>query len=122
MTKDKGKYWESVEYYEVYSLLIQAAKFHGVVEYMEVALILGITQPGNHMSREVGQVLGEISKNETEHSRPMLSAVVVTTSKTPGEGFYAYAQDLERWDGKGDKELFWKKELRAVYKTWTNKR
>ena len=70
------------------------------------------------MGREVGQVLGEISRNEVECGRPMLSALVVGTNGIPGEGFRNYATELGRWDGEGDWKDFWHSELKEVYQTW----
>ena len=117
---DKGssRYEGTKEYYRVYSLLIQAAHFSGTVQYMHVAKILHITQPGNHMSREVGQVLGEISRNEVEYGRPMLSAIVIGTNGVPGEGFQNFASELGRWNGQGDWKVFWHSEMEEVYKVW----
>jgi len=117
--KDSARYEGTREYYRVYSLLIQAAHFRGTVQYMQVAKILHITQPGNYMGREVGQVLGEISRNEVTRGRPMLSSVVIGTNGIPGEGFRNFAVELGRWNGQGDWKTFWHSELEEVYRVWT---
>ena len=116
--QDSSRYEGDKEYYRVYSLLIQAAHFRGKVQYMQVAKILHITQPGNYMGREVGQVLGEISRNEVEHGRPMLSAIVIGTNGVPGEGFQKFASGIGRWNGEGNWKDFWQTELEEVYNTW----
>ena len=51
----------------------------------------------------------------------MLSAIAVGVSGLPGDGFFAWAQDLGRFEDSEDKEArrrFWEEEKRAVYETW----
>ena len=67
MNTVQGKYRGKKEYSLVYTELITAAKYRGTVTYQEIAQIMGLPLSGNHMSREVGWVLGEIS----EMSLPM---------------------------------------------------
>ncbi|HET8580346.1 MAG TPA: hypothetical protein VFL31_05045, partial [Nitrospiraceae bacterium] len=66
------KYRGTREYYLTFCALVNAAQHRGVVSYSRVAGILGIVQPGHHMAREVGQILGEISEDEHRNGRPML--------------------------------------------------
>ena len=75
MTIVKAKYRGTKEFLLAYMKLITAAQYRGVVYYTDIAKILGIEKPGHHMGREVGQLLGEISENEHQAGRPMLSAV-----------------------------------------------
>ncbi len=72
------------------------------------------------MAREVGQILGEISEDEHRQGRPMLSAVAVSTSGQPGEGFYELARALGKLKSESLKEshLFWERERAAVYDEW----
>ena len=118
MTVLEKKYTGSKAYYRAYSLLLGAAEARGTIEYMPVAEVMGITQTGNYMGKEVGQMCGEISENEVSHGRPMLSAVVVKTDGRPGEGFFTFARQIGRWDGSGDKVDFWRSEIQEVYSTW----
>ncbi|MFX0199082.1 MAG: hypothetical protein ACFFCW_23415 [Candidatus Hodarchaeota archaeon] len=109
MTTVGSKYRGTKEFLLIYSKLITAASFRGFVSYTNVARILGTDSPGHHMARQVGQVLGEISEDEHRVGRPMLSAVAVSTSGYPGEGFFKLAHDLGRLfstnkDGEHD---FW---------------
>lgn len=69
------------------------------------------------MGREVGQILGEISEDEMEQGRPLLSAVAVGVSGQPGAGFFALARQLGRLDaaGKAAELAFWEGEVTAVY-------
>jgi len=83
----------------VYSRLIDAAVHGRTVFYEEVAQILGKTQPGHHMGREVGQVLGEISEDEDKEGRPMLRAVAISAKGYSGEGFFELAKRLRGYSG-----------------------
>ena len=114
------KYRGSKEYALVYSELISAARYRGVITYQAVAQIMGLPMTGNHMGREVGQVLGEISHEEIQNGRPMLSALAVGISGVPGDGFYAWAKDLGRLtdDSKEARAAFWENEKQAVYQAW----
>ena len=112
------KYTGTKAFYRAYSLLIAAAGYRGTIEYMTVARVMGITQTGNYMSKEVGQLCGELSYNEVNHGRPMLSAVVVRTDGKPGEGFFIFAKQIGRWNGRGDKMDFWRSEIEEVYSAW----
>lgn len=72
------------------------------------------------MGREVGQVLGEISEDEVNEGRPMLSAIAVSKDGTSSEGFFGLAESLGRLterDAVTDKR-FWENERKAVYKIW----
>jgi hypothetical protein len=74
------------------------------------------------MQREVGTILGEISEDEVNQGRPMLSAVVVSVnSHLPGKGFYGLAQALGLLDndcGDEEKLRFWRSHLEEVYREW----
>ena len=61
---------DTVEYFLVYSALIQAARHRGTVTYQEAALLTGLPLSGNYMSSSLGWVLGTISENEVLHHRP----------------------------------------------------
>jgi hypothetical protein len=57
-------------------------------------MIIDLPLSGNYMGNEVGQVIGEISEDEINKGRPILSAIVVSTSGTPGEGFWGLAKEV----------------------------
>ena len=122
MTTVGDKYRGTKEFLLVYMKLITAAQHRGIVYYTEVARILGIDQPGHHMSREVGQVLGEISEDEHTNGRPMLSAVAVSSKGMPSEGFFNLASRLGKYSGSttNDEEIFWKQESDRVYSAWAS--
>ncbi len=120
MTVYKEKYKDSLDYMLVYCELIKAAQNRSTIGYQAVATIMGLPMTGNHMARETGHMLGEISQNEHAQGRPMLSALVVRTSGSPGPGFFKLARDLGklRPATREEEERFWRGEIGAVYKTW----
>lgn len=121
MTNISSKYRGSVQYHLVYCELIRAARYHGLTTYQAIAQIMGLPLKGSHMGREVGQMLGEISEDEVNRGRPMLSAVAVSVNGLPGPGLFSLARQFGRLseEGKAEQEKFWKDEVSAVYKTWS---
>jgi hypothetical protein len=111
------KYRSTKEYALVYAELITAAKYHGTVTYQEIAKIIGLPMKGNQMGGAIGHVLGEISEDEGNHGRPMLSAIAVNVHRSPGPGFFTLAKLLGKL-GDEDEHAFWKKECNQVYETW----
>ena len=75
------------------------------------------------MSEEAGAVCGEISEDEVDAGRPMLSALVVGNGGAsgrpiPGDGFFILAKALGRYPaGLSDRE-FWERERDLVYDAW----
>lgn len=119
----KDKYRGTPVYFQVYSELIAAARYRGTVTYQELAQLMGLPLSGSYMGSEIGHILGEISEDEQQHGRPMLSAVATGVSGEPGEGFYAFAKDLGKLTAESlaEKRQFWQKEKAAVYETWRRK-
>ena len=113
-------YRGSKEYLLIYSELIRAAQHHGIVTYQELADLVGLPLQGNYMGKELGHYTGEISREESEHGRPMLSAIVVGSSGKPGGGFFGLAKELGKLtsDDPAEQNAFWEAEKRAVYETW----
>jgi hypothetical protein len=57
--------------------LVRAAQYRGITTYQDIAVIMGLPIIGSHMGLETGQILGEISEDEVNVGRPMLSAIAV---------------------------------------------
>lgn len=114
------KYRGSKEYLLVYGELIQAARYRGTVTYQEIAKIMGLPLQGSYMGSATGQMLGEISGDEHQQGRPMLSAIAVNVRGVPTYGFYNWARELGKLQGdsKEDERQFWEKEKAAIYETW----
>ena len=72
------------------------------------------------MAAEVGQMLGEISQDELDHGRPMLSAIVVGVRGSPGPGFFDLARECGKLqdDSREREQRFWADEKEAVYTAW----
>lgn len=123
MTTVGSKYRGTQEFLLVYRQLITAAQYRGLVTYTQVARILGIHSLGHNMARQVGQVLGEISEDEHNTDRPMLSAVAVGSGGMPGEGFFVLARRLQKFTGanSADERRFWETERERVYEVWQPK-
>ncbi len=120
----KKKYKNSIKYYKVYSDLICAARNKITLTYVDVARVMEIRESGNHMGAETGHLLGEISENEHDNDRPMLSAIAIkTNSNRPEEGFYTLACQLGKLGEDAtveEKRSFWKDERDQVYKKWSD--
>jgi hypothetical protein len=118
------RYKETIEYYKVYSALIYAVKEQKKLNYADVARIMGIHETGNYMGAETGHLLGEISENEHNNGRPLLSAVVVKINTgIPGDGFFTLACQLHKLEENTtpeQKKVFWKNELNQVYEKWSD--
>lgn len=122
------KYIWGEKFAKVYFELIKVARNKQTIKYKEIANIMGIQEPGHHMAKETGRMLGEINAYEYLHNRPMLSAVAVTEDEgIPGKGFFECARDLGKLDDEllseleqdeEKKRFFWKLELKMVYNTW----
>ena len=122
-----NKYRGTTTYHKVFCRLIQAALARQTIHYEDVAAIMNLQGKGQHMSKETGHILGEISEDEHNQDRPMLSAVVVQkTGKEkgiPGDGFFTLACQLNKIEENTtpeQKKDFWRNELNQVYEKWSD--
>jgi hypothetical protein len=114
------KYRGTRTYSLVYCKLLTAARRKEGVPYEEIRQIMGLEAQGG-MAKEIGQLLGEINEDEHNNGRPMLSAVAVeSTTRMPGEGFFKFAKELNKFDGETDEDKrdFWRDEIQRVYEIW----
>jgi hypothetical protein len=120
MTIVKSKYRGTKAYFLAFSELITAARYHGVVNYQQIAQLTGLPLSGNYMGRELGQLLGEISEDEFLQGRPMLSALAVSSLGKPSEGFFVLARQLGKLKSESgaDEQAFRENECKAVYEIW----
>jgi hypothetical protein len=112
---------DSKPYFLTYSMLIDAARYRGVLTYKGIALATGLPASGNAMGDAVGRLLAEISSNEVDQERPMLGALVVEKATgVPGPGFFKLARNLKKLqsESKSDEHKFWKDERDRVYAEW----
>ena len=108
------------EYLLVYSELLTAARYRGVVTYQHLAKLIGLPLKGSYMGSQIGQYLGAICEAEHRLKRPLLSAVAVSSKDSPGPGFYGVASYLGRFRGgtREQERAFWLAEREAVYAVW----
>ena len=118
MSVVNDKYRGTTKYFHVLAELVRAAQYRGLTTYQDIAILMGLPQSGNHMGKEVGLILGEISEDEVRARRPMLSSVAVGVNGKTGPGFLGLARDLGRLDQNKDESAFWKEELLATYSAW----
>ena len=108
--------WETAKR-QATNKMIEVAKRRGTISYSD--LVVAITairlQPDE---KPFHNLLGQISIEENEAERGMLSVVVVHKGGDfrPGPGFFELAQDLGRDVREPDK--FWSEELQRVYDVW----
>lgn len=111
--------WKNTkEYFITYGILINAAKHSGLATYQEIAQACGLPTSGNYMGTTVGDILGAISKNELEHSRPFLSAIAVGVNGKPGPGFMNWAKELNAVNENQGEEDFFSQECKKIYEEW----
>ena len=112
------KYRGGTVYFQVFSELIRAAQYRGTTTYQDIATIMGLPSHGSYMGAETGHILGEISEDEVRAGRPMLSAVAVGVSGSPGSGFYSAARKLGLLTSPIDDVGFWEDQRAACYEAW----
>ncbi len=99
---------------EMREILLKRASQELTISYGELSYKLISIQIGPH-DGAMGAMLGEISTDEDEAGRGMLSVIVVHKDgdKKPGNGFYECAAKL----GKevADRDRIWIDELKRVY-------
>jgi len=114
-----AKEWKDTkEYFITYSILINAAKHSGLATYQEIAQACGLPTAGSYMGSVVGEILGAISKNEMENSRPFLSAIAVGISGKPSSGFFEWAKKLNAAKDNQNEEDFFIQECKRIYDEW----
>jgi len=111
---------------KVYEKLKEVAKNGTTITYTDLNRECCLNLDFNNINdrNKISEILGEISKHEVKEGRPMLSALVVLKGaipSAPAYGFYAYAEELGVWDGKGDQKVFFYRELKRCWEQWKKK-
>ena len=112
------KYRGTTKYFHVHGELVRAAQYRGLTTYQDIAVIMALPLTGAHMGSETGIILGEISEDEVNAGRPMLSAIAVGVSGKPGSGFFGLARDLGKLRAGEDEMAFWQAERDRTYAAW----
>lgn len=112
--------WEKAKK-EACTVLADVARRKDTIAYSELVAKIGAIhlEPHDYAVREF---LGEISAEEHDRGRGMLSAVVTYKmgDQMPGPGFFELARELG-YRFKDNTE-FWIQELNRVYAAWSSKK
>ena len=103
---------------EAKHVLSERAKAKITISYSELASKINSIHLEAHDTR-LNHLLGEVSRDEHEAGRGMLTVLVVYKDgdQTPGPGFFELAEELG-YD-TADREAFWMTELNRVYAAWS---
>lgn len=121
-------YEGTTEFKLVYCELMRRAKNKETISYPELSRLLNWPMDDNFPG-EIGQLLGEISNAEVNAGRPMLSAIAIGRRGHPGDGFFIFAQTLNRPNFPGNAAYgrinypyyaWWLNEFYDVWQLWTN--
>jgi hypothetical protein len=115
-----SKYRGKKEYFLVWAKLICVAHSKQTITYKTLAPLAGLFPVGNNFASEIGHLLGEISEDEHNVGRYMLSGVAVNMKGIPGSGFFVLARQLGKLNStiRTDEINFWNNELKAIYTYW----
>jgi len=103
---------------ELYRKLKAVARGRETIHYGNIAPMLALDMENPADRVRVGEILGEISREEHETGHPMLSAVVThKEDERPGAGFFELAAELGLLVGM-DTETFFIRELKKVHDYW----
>ena len=111
--------WEEAKT-EMRTALVERAKVRGMIPYSElVEKITTIELEPNSFA--LAAMLGEVSTEEAEADRGMLSVLVVhkVGDMQPGPGFFELAGELGR--DTSDILKCWVEELKKVHRVWSGK-
>ncbi|WP_157381289.1 hypothetical protein [Tepidiphilus margaritifer] len=115
----EGAQWDAAKQ-QAKDILVQVAKRKGRMAYSELVAQITALRLEPHDSR-LFHLLGEISSEEDQAGRGMLTAIVVHKSgdMQPGPGFFELARSLGR--NTKDPLACWVAEFNKVHDYWANK-
>jgi len=106
---------------EIRQILIERARTREMIDYSELVDQLTSITVGPY-SDTLEAIMREISSEEDQHGRGMLSAVAVymtgMLSPGPGPAFFMLARSLGRTIS--DRLSFWLEELKCVHDYWSD--
>lgn len=107
----------------LYEKLIQLAKDGDLAAYSDVAPLIDLDMSQEQDRDIIAKKLGDIADHEEAADRPMLTALIVHygNDNNPGEGFFAKAVELGRYNGSRDplrRLTFWANQVRDIYECW----
>ena len=109
----------------IYEELKRVAKKQKKTTYKAIASMAGLNLCNPEHWEELARILAEISTQEHNHGRPLLSVVVVLQEANmekarPGNNFFTLARNLGLYSGHGEltDRAFFSKELSKVHASW----
>ena len=111
------KAWKAAKA-EAKAILKDVARRKSLIPYSHLAAMISSVQMEAH-DRRFFHFLGEVSSEEDEKGRGLLTVLVVhkTGDMKPGPGFFELAEGRDR--DVSDLEKCWVDELNAVYGVWS---
>jgi hypothetical protein len=107
--------------FRIYYRLLRAAMNAKTLTYGGLALELGLPSQGNRLGQVLAPILDDISSYEHSHGRPLLSALVIRSTRPglPGPGFYKLATRLGLFAEGGDQRAFWEDQMERIREAWS---
>ena len=107
----------------IYNRLLELARAGRLTTYSDIAPLADLSMSSELDRDRISELLGEILRDEVAHNRPLLTAIVVHrgNDNNPGEGFFAIATELGRYDGSRDQLArleFWVRQVQEVNTYW----
>lgn len=110
-----------LNFQNVRNALIEIAQQEGLEIYSVFAGRFGLSTQHGDMS-DISRLLGEVSRFEHEHNRPLLSVLIFREEyNRPGGGFYDLAEGLDVYNGSSDEMqrlTYSVEESKRVYAYW----
>lgn len=108
----------------IYNQLVELARAERLTTYSDIAPLAGLSMDVDEDRERISQLLGEIVRHEIAADRPMLTAIVVHrgSDNNPGEGFFAIATELNRFNGSRQQMHrleFWVRQVGEVHAHWS---
>jgi hypothetical protein len=109
----------------IYNQLLVLARGQRLTTYSDIAPLAGLSMDSEEDRERISRLLGEIVLHENAAGRPMLTALVVHrgNDNNPGEGFFAIAYELGRFNGSRQqlpRLEFWVAQVQEVHQYWAN--
>lgn len=99
--------------------LKEIARAGKTITYVDLGRDIGLEMDTLAERTQLSRMLTDVARREHEAGHPLLTAVVVDETGTPGYEFYSVAGDLGYDVGSYDVPFF-KNELERVYEYWQN--
>lgn len=104
---------------ELIERLREVARAGETIKYEDLGQDIGLEMETLAERTQLTHMLTDVARREHDAGRPLLTAVVVNDTGTPGYEFYSVADEVGYNVGSYDVPFF-KDELERVYEYWQN--